>query len=158
MSISDIIAISSAVVAVFSFVYARRAVLEAKKSNEISLHSDQLKVYKYVQNFSELLSIKGPRISKDDVELFYDAIELSEFYFSAELTGELYKISRMVEELVKSNAEWHSIKSVNKNNSDNEIEMFELKSVRYGLCHKLQNACDLVAMTMKQSMKLKDSE
>lgn len=157
MSLSDLLAIASAAVAIFSFVYARRAVLEAKKSNEISLHSDQLKVYRYIQNFSELLSIKGPSISQDDVELFYDAIELSEFYFNADLTRELYKISRMVEELVKSNAEWRSIKAMNKANSDKKVEMFELKAVRYGLCHKLQNACDIVAMMMKQSMKLKDA-
>lgn len=157
MSISELISIASTVIAIFSFVYARRAVLEAKKSNEISLHSDQLKVYRYVQDFSELLSVKGPRINQEDVKLFNYAIDLSEFYFDATLTRELYKISKMVEQLVEANAEWASIRAMNKKNSDKQVETFELKAIRFGLCHKIQNACDITLISMKVSLKIKES-
>ena len=91
-SASDVIAIISVLVASLSAVYSRWAVNATKHQNEISLHAERLIVFKGVVTFYSKLASNSALIKEEDVWLFHDSVELSEFYYSKSIYQRL-KIS-----------------------------------------------------------------
>ena len=148
LTVSDIIASASLVIATFSVMYARHSVNLSKKSNKIAIHTERLKVLDRVLELEALLSTKGPRISKEEIEIFKNTVLISELYFDAEICKELHHINDLANELLKVDVEWS-----NRDKSKPD-DHFELHAVRYGLCHKIQNVCGFLSKKMKQDMQL----
>lgn len=82
MQTSDLISIASFFGALLSALYARHAVGEARRANEIAVHNEKLRIYRDVLEIHGLLTTKGVTIKERDLFSHYECIQLAEFYFS----------------------------------------------------------------------------
>jgi len=151
ITLSDIMAFASLVVAIYSVIYIRYSVRASKKSNKIAVHTERLKILGGVLELNTHLTNKGPRFTKEEVELFKNTVELSELYFDKEICQELHKILDLVNYLLKMDTDW---KNRDRSKPGNYIE---LKAKRMQGCHDTQNACGFLSEKMKKNMRLSDS-
>lgn len=79
---SDLIAFLSLLVAVLAALYARWAWGEARRANEISVHSNRMKIYCALHNLRFAVQTKGIRIEAQHVAPFYHPSREARFYFS----------------------------------------------------------------------------
>jgi len=120
---SDYIALVSAGVAGLSALYARWAVGEAKKANEISLHIHKVQIYEEVISFSDCFRglFTVPSISR--LEQFRKlAVLRSEIYLSVEIYEELKSVYNHCYE----NEIWLSVvtgESYDSSTGPNELEI-----------------------------------
>jgi len=90
---SDYIALVSAAIAGLSALYARWAVSEAKKANEISLHAYKVQIYEEVVSFSDCFRGLFTVPSASRLEQFKKfAVQRSEIYLSPEVYEQLNSV------------------------------------------------------------------
>jgi hypothetical protein len=148
ISISDLIAVGSALVASLSALYARWAVKEAKRQNEISIHAERLNVYKGVNRFGSKLATHGPSIKDNDVWAFHEWVQLSEFYFSNSLYQRLNAALTNSFELLSKNDEWSTAKEDGNSNS------VDISNQRHAIHRALRDECFSIAEAMKKNLRL----
>ncbi|MHA2879627.1 hypothetical protein ACXZ7R_24975 [Vibrio campbellii] len=91
MDISDATAVFSLVVAALSAVYARWAWSEAKKANEISLHTHQKEIYDAFFELKMHMTQKWDSAEVSSVSKFYYPSKNAVFYFDKVLADEISK-------------------------------------------------------------------
>lgn len=148
ITISDLIATGSALVAGLSALYARWAGKAAKHQNEISIHGARLAVYKGITSFGSKLTAHGCSIDEAEVWSFGDWVSLSEFYFNASIYQRLEAAFKKSLDMLTKNDEW--LHSKNEGNSNHS----ELNDQRYTICRGLRDECFSIADTMKEFLLL----
>jgi hypothetical protein len=89
---SAVVACVSAIVALASAVYARWQVSAAERANKIALHENCLCVYKALGRFRVHITSRGKGIKEEEVWQFFEAAEVSEFYFSDNVHARLQAV------------------------------------------------------------------
>ena len=148
---SDLVAICGALVACLSALYARWAVKEAKRQNEISIHTERLNVYKGVNSFSSKLAQNGPTIAESNVWVFLEWVQLSEFYFSKAIHQRLDAAFKKSLEMLAKNDEWEAAKVEGSSNAK------EIGKNRHAIHLALRDECFSIADAMKASLRLDES-
>ncbi len=82
MQTSDWISAAALLISAFSAFYPRYSVQEAKRTNEITIHNEKLKIFKGILELRALLSRRGAKMKESDLFSFYKVVQLSEFYYS----------------------------------------------------------------------------
>lgn len=145
---SDIIAIGSAFFAGLAAWYARRTVQAAKHQNEISIHSERLRVYNGVITFGSRLAARGPAISESDVWSFNEWVQLSEFYFKNPIYQRLETAFRQSLDMLAKNDEWALTKEEGSSNAK------DLNTQRHAIHRALRDECFSIADAMKEDLRL----
>lgn len=145
---SDIIAIGSAFFAGLAAWYARRTVQAAKHQNEISIHSQRLRVYNGVITFGSRLAARGPAIIESDVWIFSEWVQLSEFYFKNPIYQRLETAFRLSLEMLAKNDEWVMAKEEGSCNAK------DLSARRHEIHRSLRDECFSIAEAMKENLRL----
>ncbi len=114
MSTADLIAIGAMLLAGLSALYARQAVNAAKRTNEISIHNERLMIYKDLLNHRAILTQKGPRYPEEALWRFYDAVQLSEFYYGTNEYEKLKKIFDDSSEIKNLSDKWDLVAEKDK--------------------------------------------
>jgi len=129
-------------------IYSRNSVKASNRSNKIAVHSERLKILITVDQLSNSLKIKGPRITKEDVDIFEATVLLSELYFDKNICRDLHQVLGQANELVATSIEWSNRDRTQPDSS------YQLHADRYSLCHNIQNKCIDIANNMKKIMRL----
>jgi len=147
MQTSDFIAIGSVLVASLSALYARWSVQTARRQNEISLHSERLRVYRGVVDFGVKLAAKGPAINEKDIWAFDEWVQLSEFYFNKEIYDRLEKIFQDSMKLLDKNDEWNVMERSSE-------EAKKINGARHKTHRALRDECFSIRDAMKSDLRV----
>lgn len=148
MNTSDIIAIGSAVVAGLSAWYARSTVQAAKQQNEISIHSERLRIHNGVVSFGSRLAARGPSITESDVWAFNEWAQLSEFYFNKATYQRLRAAFIQALDMLAKNDDWALSKEEGNGNAK------DLNTQRHLIHRALRDECFSIADAMKENLRL----
>ncbi|MBL8417383.1 MAG: hypothetical protein JNN31_04020 [Dechloromonas sp.] len=110
MDPGSLISLCSAFAAILAAVYARWQATAAKKANEISLHENRLKVYSGLSRFRVHITGQGTNIKEEEVWRFAEIVELSEFYFSENISVRMNSVFDRSLKLLSLNDEWKTAK------------------------------------------------
>jgi len=95
------IALGSALFALGAAFYARRAVKEAGRQNEIGIHKEKKGIFEEFSNFRIRLKGLGPDNIKDEHYLnLYDLVEESKFYYPETVYNDLNMFRQRVSEML----------------------------------------------------------
>ena len=72
-------------ISLISVLYARHTVKEAKRSNEIAIHNECLKIFKGILQLRGELIGRGVEIKDEDLIKYYGHVQLSEFYYPKDI-------------------------------------------------------------------------
>lgn len=148
LSTGDWIALVSFLGAVLAAVYAKATVAEAKRANEIALHSEKLKTYRGILSIQSLLRAKGPHFPEYDFWSKYEYVELTEFYFNKALSDRVHEYFNLGREARASRdliEEAHA-------RGDNERK--EAVAKMWGLFNRCIELGDAVIEGLKQELRL----
>lgn len=143
MDTGSLISLCSAFAAILAALYARWQAMVAKKANEISLHENRLKVYSGLSRFRVHISGQGTNIRAEEVWRFAEIAELSEFYFSENITALMNSVFARSLKLLSLNDEWKEAK---------EIEPSAAKPLvqpRHDLMREIRDDCYKITGDMK---------
>lgn len=85
---SDVIAFLSFLGALLAALYARWAWGEARRANELSVHSNRMDIYRALHNLRFAVQAKGVSIESKHVFPFYHPSREARFYFSKAETSQ----------------------------------------------------------------------
>ena len=108
MQNSDWIALIAVCVALLSSLYARHAVGEARRANDIAINNQKLRIYRGVMEIYGLLMRKGVQIREGELFNHYEYIQLSEFYFNSSIYKKLYNAFDGAWEIVRLHDCWEA--------------------------------------------------
>lgn len=145
---SDFIAVSSALVAGLSALYARWAVKASKHQNEISLHAERLNVYKGVTIFGSKLAANGPSIQDTDVWKFHEWVQLSEFYYNTAVHQRLDTAFTQALAMLTKSDEWKLAKEQGSSN------VKDISDERHKIHRALRDECFSISDAMKENLRL----
>jgi hypothetical protein len=146
MQTSDWISIASIFVALLSALYARHAVGEARKANEIALHNEKLRIYKGVLEIHGLPRSRGVTIKERDLFRHYEYIPLSEFYFNPGIYEKLKQVFNGAWEIVKLHDLWEA--------AEDKESKASLVEKTHAQLHKTRNECTAIEEEMKNYLRL----
>lgn len=86
--------------------YSKATVAEAKRANDIALHSEKLATYKGILSIQTLLRAHGPHFPEYDFWSKYEYVELTEFYFSKALGARVHEYFKLGREARASRDLW----------------------------------------------------
>lgn len=120
---SDYIALAAVAVSILSAIYAKRAVNEAKKANDISLHVHKVEIYEEVISFSGCFRGLFSVPTAERLEQFRKkAVQKAEIY----LSEETYLLLKEVYEHCSENEVWLNIaesEGATQNNVPTDLEV-----------------------------------
>lgn len=145
---SDFIAISSALVAGLTALYARWAVNTSKHQNEISLHAERLNVYKGVTLFGSKLAANGPSIQDADAWKFHEWVQLSEFYYNPSIHKRLDMAFIRALAMLGKNDEWKLAKEEGSSNAK------VISDERNKIHRALRDECFSISNAMKENLRV----
>lgn len=145
---SSIIAIIAALVAMLSALYARWQAAAAGRANEIALHENRLKIYKGLSRFRAHIITRGSKLNEEEIWQFSEIVELSEFYFSADIHTHLNTVLEQAMELLWLNDEWEDAKQNSPEHAKN------LVSKRHELMKTTRNECCKIREVIKQHLRV----
>lgn len=91
LDLSDGVALSSALVAVLSAIYARRSAAEARRSNEISLLKHRREIYDAFFELKMHMQHQGESADLSEVSKFYYPSRNARIFLSSELSQKISK-------------------------------------------------------------------
>lgn len=151
LNISDLISIVAFLIACLSALYAKWALKESKRQNEISIHSERLNVYKGVNFFYAKLTQNGASIAESNIWVFLEWVQLSEFYFKKSIHERLEEAFKKSLEMLAKHDEWELAKA---EGSINTKEILKDRNVIY---FSLRDECFSITSAMKVSLRLDES-
>jgi hypothetical protein len=114
MNTDQLIALLSAFAAILAALYARYSINEAKRTNEISIHNEKLKIYKGILELRAKVNAHGVNIKETDLFGFYEYVQLSEFYYNKKIYNEIMTYFEEIWEIVKQKDLWEMAENQNK--------------------------------------------
>lgn len=109
LDISNLIALGSLFAALLAAVYAKSTVRTANKANEIAIHNERLKIYRGFVSFHSALNSQGVGINDKDLWAVFEHVELSEFYYSAQLYEDFQRYFSLAREIRARKDLWSTI-------------------------------------------------
>lgn len=94
-----------------SALYARHAVKEAMRSNEISIHNESLQIFKGILELRGELFRRGVNIKEHDLFGYYEYVQLSEFYYNKTIHEKIKDYFDTAWEVVKQHDLWEAAES-----------------------------------------------
>jgi len=143
---SDYIALVSAGIAALSAIYARWAVNEAKKANEISLHFYKVEIYEEVVSFSDCFTgvFTVPSISRL-AQFQKKAVQRAELYLPTELYVEL----KSIYEHCYENEVWLGVVNGEHYNAETGPNELEVRSKYKSILNKLYPLIEKIKLEAK---------
>ncbi|MGO9613044.1 MAG: hypothetical protein ACLPX5_08415 [Dissulfurispiraceae bacterium] len=105
---ADLIALLAVFAAFFSARYAMHSAREVRRSNEIALHNERLKILRGILDLRAKLSAHGVDIKEEDLFRFYEYVQLSEFYFNKQIYEKVNDCYDCVYEMMDLRGLWAS--------------------------------------------------
>jgi hypothetical protein len=111
MLASNWISALALLVSALSALYARYSVQEARRTNEITIHNERLKIFKVILELRGLLTRHGVNIKENDLFSFYEFVQLSEFYYDKSIHEDIKAYFDTAWEIVKQRDLWETAES-----------------------------------------------
>jgi len=148
IELSNLVAFGAVFVAGLSALYARWAGRATQRGNEIALHNERLNIYKALLHHRAVLITRGPKYPEEQLWSFYEAVQLSEFYFGI---NEYEKMKRLFDdstEILNLVSLWEITKE-----TENEKYQTLVKKTK-ALHRETRDRCENVADLLKKKLKL----
>jgi len=145
---STLIAIGAALVSGLAALYARWQANAAGRANEIAIHENRLKIFKGIARFRGQVAAHGPSLKEDEVWLFSEVAELSEFYFPSNVSRGLQAVFDESLKLLSANDEWRIARESEPDKAPS------LVWPRYDLSRKLRDDCTTLLGEMKPLLRV----
>ncbi len=142
------IAVTAALVAILSALYARWQALAAGRANEIALHDSRLRVYNGLVRFRIHISAHGTEIKEEEVWKFAEVAELSEFYFPAGLAHRINAIFDDALKLLSLNKQWEELRKYEPEKAKPLVEQ------RHTLMRGARDECYKIGNELKQHLRV----
>lgn len=143
MDTGSLISLCSAFAAILAALYARWQATAAKKANDISLHENRLKVYSGLSRFRVHITGQGTNLKEEEVWRFAEIVELSEFYFSENISVRMNSVFDRSLKLLSLNDEWNMAKEFDHSTAK------PLVQPRHDLMREIRDDCYKIADDMK---------
>jgi hypothetical protein len=111
METSYLISFLAILISGLSALYARHAVKEAMRSNEIAIHNERLRIFKGILELRGELSRHGVNIKEHDLFGYYENVQLSEFYYNETIHKKIKEYFDTAWEVVKQHDLWEAAES-----------------------------------------------
>lgn len=147
-NLSTIVAVVAALIAALAALYARWQARAAQRSNEISLHSNRLNIYRALLRFRALLAAHGARIKDDEVWRFAEASDLSEFYYPKDIYLKLNGIFDRALKLLSINDQWEEAREHDSEKAN------ALNKERNALMQQTRDDCYKYAEDLKRHLRV----
>ncbi len=144
----DLISLGALIAAAVAVAYARATVTEAKRANDIALHSEKLKTYKGILSIQSLLRAHGPNFPEHDFWSKYEYVELTEFYFSKALSDRVHEYFKLGREVRTSRDLWEDA------HARGDAERKEAVVQAWALFNKCVELGDVLVEDMKKELRL----
>lgn len=143
MDAGSLISLFSAFAAILAALYARWQATAGKTANEISLHENRLKVYSGLSRFRVHITGQGTNFKEEEVWRFAEIAELSEFYFSENISVRMNSVFDRSLKLLSLNDEWNAAKEINHSAAK------PLGQPRHDLMREIRDDCYKITDDMK---------
>lgn len=101
---TELLALAAFGVSALSAIYARRAILEARKANRLSVHGHRLEIYREFDSVRFAIMREGLRIKHTDIAGLYRPSRESAFYFPTAVSSKLVEYYDTCFELAELNS------------------------------------------------------
>lgn len=144
------VAIVALLVSALSAWYARWAVTESKKANEIAIHSEKLAIFKGFMNLKSGLSAHGGDFDEDDLFGFYRSANIAEFYFDKSISKSIQELLDIADEFIRYRRKWRRMdkEPVIPDNHD------EVVNKAYDLLEQLRLKVSEIEIEMRKDLRV----
>ena len=144
----DWIALGALIAAAVAVAYSKATVAEAKRANDIALHSEKLKTYKGIVSIQSLLQGHGAHFPEYDFWSKYEYVELTEFYFNKALSDRAHKYFNLGRD---ARASWDLIEDAHSRGDEARKEAV---AKTYGILNECRKLGDELIEDMKKELRL----
>ena len=146
METSYLISFLAILISGLSALYARHAVKEAMRSNEIAIHNERLRIFKGILELRGELVRRGVNIKEHDLFEYYEYVQLSEFYYNQTIHEKTKYYFDTALEVVKQHDLWEA--------AENKEDRNKRVAKTYEILKESRQKIEELEVLMKEHLRL----